>query len=567
MGNVYRARDRRLNRIVAVKILRVDGVRDNERQKRFVLEAQAASALNHPNIITIHDLAIQDGVQMMVMECVAGKSLAELIQEEPLPVELVAEYGAQVADALATAHAAGIIHRDLKPSNIMVTERGLVKVLDFGLAKLVAPEGSDSDLTRSSVATGLTTEGTLLGTVAYMSPEQAQGKPLDARSDIFSFGTMLYEMVTSRRAFESSNPISTLTSILRDEVRPIPELAANVPAELQAVIYYCMRKNPDERYQSMTQVRDALLAMRRGSQGVPPPIAAPIPPAVVTPPAPTPPAPMPSGAMQAPPSVQMQPAVFVPPASSVGAPPPTAPAPPPAKRSRRAFLLLATVVIAGGGGWYAWTRLHPSTPAVQPPANGPVNGGQVTPPSQTTPPQPTPPQTPPGPTNPQTPPNTPPSNQPSKNPPTNQPPTNQPNQTPPDKPPPPSSEGKPVVVPDGTPISLMLAQGVPADAAAGTQLSFVVAADLVVNGQTVVAKGAVAKGEVVDSGKKRRILRDIKPNYRVLAVDAVDGKSIGLRTTPTKGGDDGKRPMVGTAQGTAFPGYVDGTPTVTVRAK
>jgi serine/threonine protein kinase len=530
MGSVYRARDKRLNRIVAIKVLKAGGGRDTERQRRFILEAQAASALNHPNIITIHDLAFQDGEQMMVMECVAGRSLSELIRDQPLPVELVAEYGAQIADALATAHAAGIVHRDLKPSNVMVNDRGLVKVLDFGLAKLVGPDVSDSDATRSGVA--LTVEGTLLGTVAYMSPEQAQGKTVDARADIFSFGAMLYEMVTGKPAFGSSNPISTLTAILRDEARPIPELTPNVPTELQGVVYYCLRKQPEERYQSMAQVRDALLALRRSYQPEPPRAAMQAPP----------PAPQP---LPAPPAVDARAAVF----SDVAPAPATAPA----KKSHWAFPLAALALVAlGGGGWFLWSRLHqPSTQVAQtPPATNPP---AANPPASTTPvPPPNPPQT-----------GTPTPTPTPANPPTSQ--GTKPEPPPPTKPAP-TAAAKPVVVRDGTPLRLSLAQAVASDAPVATPLSFVVAADLVVNGDIVIAKGATAKGVIVEAGKKRRILRDLKPTYRIMSVEAIDGKQLRLRTTPAKSGDEGKRPMIGTAQGTEFPAYIDGDVTVEVRA-
>jgi serine/threonine protein kinase len=519
MGSVYRARDKRLNRIVAIKVLKAGGGRDTERQRRFILEAQAASALNHPNIITIHDLAYQDGEQMMVMECVAGKSLSELIRDRPLSVEQVAEFGAQIADALATAHAAGIVHRDLKPSNVMVNDRGLVKVLDFGLAKLIGPDVSDSDATRSGVA--LTVEGTLLGTVAYMSPEQAQGKTVDPRADIFSFGAVLYEMVTGKPAFGSSNPISTLTAILRDEARPIPEITPDVPVELQGIVYYCLRKLPEERYQTMAQVRDALLALRRSHQLEPQRAAVPTPP----------PAPQP---VQAP-----SPPASVPPSALPAA---TAPA----KKSHWAFPLVALALLAlGGGGWFLWSRLHQSSPQIAqtPPSTNPP---ATNPPPQNTPVPPTnPPQTPV--------PNPPPSQTPRPEPPA--PPT-----------PTPTPTAKPVVLRDGTPLRLSLSQAVPPDAPAATPLSFVVAADLIVNGDIVIAKGAAAKGVIVEAGKKRRILRDLKATYRLMTVDAVDGKQLRLRTTPTKPLDEGKRPMIGTVQGTEFPAYIDGDVTVEVRA-
>ncbi len=516
MGNVYRARDKRLNRIVAIKLLR-DAGRDPDRQRRFILEAQAASALNHPNIITIHDLVEQDGEQMMVMECVTGRSLLELIRDHPLTLEEVSHYGAQIADALAAAHAANIIHRDLKPTNVMVTDRGFVKVLDFGLAKMLAPEGSD--ITRSGSA--LTVEGTLLGTVAYMSPEQAQGKPVDARSDIFSFGAVLYEMVTGKRAFESGNVISTLTAILRDEARPIPELTANVPTELQAIVHYCLRKLPEERYQNMAQVRDALLALRRLPQPAHPPIAGPPPPEPPPPPPPAQPAPL---------------------AAAPAAPP----AAPTTKKTRWALpVALLGLLAVGAGGWYFWSHRNPSPPPVSktPPANPPaanVPGPTAPVPSPVQPPVISPP------------PISPPAQQTPKP------------ETPSQPQPQPPPAAKSVTVPDGTPLRLTLAQEIAVDAPEGTPLAFVVDADLVVNGGIAIAKGAAAKGVIVEPGKKRRILRDLKAAYRLISVDAVDGKSLRVRTTPARSGDLEKRPLIGTSRGTPFPAYVDGDVTVKV---
>ena len=210
MGEIYKARDSRLNRIVAVKVLAPGRTRDPERRRRFIQEAQAASALNHPNIITIHDILSESDTQYMVMEHVSGKTLHALIAAGRLPVAQALQISDQMANALAAAHAAGIIHRDLKPANVMVTSSGLVKILDFGLAKLMDPTatpsaGSDSSGSEDPVtltAAPLTVEGSIMGTVNYMSPEQAEGLKVDARSDIFSFGAVLYEMVTGQRAFD-----------------------------------------------------------------------------------------------------------------------------------------------------------------------------------------------------------------------------------------------------------------------------------------------------------------------------------------------------------------------------
>ena len=264
MGQVYRARDTRLNRIVAIKALKVDVVCTPEQRRRFLQEAQAASALNHPNIVTIHDMVSESGRELMVMEYVSGKSLRELIPPYGMTVEELIHYGLQLADALMAAHGAGIIHRDLKPGNIMVTERGLVKILDFGLAKLPAELAYDNSETRADTGP-LTVEGTLLGTVAYMSPEQAEGRKVDARSDIFSLGSVLYEMATGQRPFDRGNTVSTLTAVLRDEPKPIAELAPGVPLEIQDIIVKCLRKNPNDRWQSAAEIYQVFLALKHSS--------------------------------------------------------------------------------------------------------------------------------------------------------------------------------------------------------------------------------------------------------------------------------------------------------------
>ena len=234
MGEIYKALDTRLNRTVAIKVLPSAKSGDPDRRRRFLQEAQAASGLNHPSIITIHDVISEGDTEFMVMEYVQGKTLNDLIPKGGLRVPLLIKYALQMADALSTAHAAGIVHRDLKPANAMVTESGLVKILDFGLAKLtdrgpVPDTGDDRTRTIANVAP-MTVEGSILGTVSYMSPEQAQGKKVDTRSDIFSFGAVLYEMATGVRAFEGESSLSTLSAILRDEAKPMSNVAPDVPA-------------------------------------------------------------------------------------------------------------------------------------------------------------------------------------------------------------------------------------------------------------------------------------------------------------------------------------------------
>jgi len=230
MGVVYKARDTHLDRFVAIKVLPPERVADPERKRRFVQEAKAASALNHPNIITIHDIASEGGRDFIVMEYVDGQPLDRLIAGRGLPAKEALGYAVQVASALAAAHAAGIVHRDVKPPNIMVARAPSgpcqVKVLDFGLAKLTergAPSETASTLTA-------TQQGVVLGTVAYMSPEQAEGRLVDARSDVFSFGAVLYEMLSGRRPFQGDSQFSTLMAILRDSPPPLKTIRGGVPA-------------------------------------------------------------------------------------------------------------------------------------------------------------------------------------------------------------------------------------------------------------------------------------------------------------------------------------------------
>jgi serine/threonine protein kinase/WD40 repeat protein len=272
MGIVYLAVDTRLQRKVAIKVLPSEAVADPERKKRFVREARAASALNHPNIVTIYEIesAIVAGrpVDFIVMEYVEGKTLDQVTARKRLPVADALKYAIQVTDALGAAHAAGLIHRDVKPGNIMVTSKGTVKVLDFGLAKLVEPASDASAATRSIDAEEepRTEEGTIVGTVAYMSPEQAQGKPLDGRSDIFSFGSVLYELVTGRRPFQGENKMSTLSHILSHEPPPLSEATEGVPPELERIVARCLRKDAGRRFQHVEDLRIALQELKEESE-------------------------------------------------------------------------------------------------------------------------------------------------------------------------------------------------------------------------------------------------------------------------------------------------------------
>ena len=270
MGRVYRARDTRLERLVAIKLLPESRRADADRRARFVQEAKAASALNHPNIVTIHEIGEQDGQIFIVMELVDGKPLNELIPRKGMRLTAALRIAAQVADALAAAHAAGIVHRDLKPANIMVDGHGRAKVLDFGLAKLTVPAGTSDvgpdEATRTlSAAKPVTEEGVILGSVPYMSPEQAEGKPVDARGDIFSFGAVLYEMVTGQRAFRGESRITTLAAIVEKDPQPPSEISAT-PPELERLIARCLRKDVNRRSQNMSDVKLALEELREESE-------------------------------------------------------------------------------------------------------------------------------------------------------------------------------------------------------------------------------------------------------------------------------------------------------------
>jgi eukaryotic-like serine/threonine-protein kinase len=260
MGVVYKARDTHLDRFAALKVLPFEKVSDPDRKRRFIQEAKAASALNHPSIITIYDIDQADGIDYIAMEYVAGKTLDELIPRKGLRLSPALKYAVQIADALARAHGAGIIHRDLKPSNVMVDEHGLVKVLDFGLAKLTETSGPEAE-----TAATRTGSGTILGTAAYMSPEQAEGKHIDTRSDIFSFGSMLYEMLTGQRAFRGDTRASTIASILREDPKPISQVSEGLPRDAEQIVRRCLRKDPEHRFQTMGDLRVALEELKEES--------------------------------------------------------------------------------------------------------------------------------------------------------------------------------------------------------------------------------------------------------------------------------------------------------------
>ena len=270
MGVVYKARDARLNRYVALKLMLGAATDPDHQFRRFAQEAKAASALNHPNIITVYDIASEEETLYIVMEYVGGKTLGQVIPRQGMRIAEAVKIAVQLADALSAAAAAGIVHRDLKPGNIMVTENGQVKVLDFGLAKFAIAEvggaARGSTLPPTVSEQVVTRDGMLAGTVAYMSPEQAEGLPLDSRSDIFSFGAVLYEMVTGERAFQGNSKMSVLTSILRDDPQPLGAKVANVPQQLETIVNRCLRKDPARRFQSFTEAHLALLDLQEESE-------------------------------------------------------------------------------------------------------------------------------------------------------------------------------------------------------------------------------------------------------------------------------------------------------------
>ena len=275
MGEVYLAEDAQLRRRVALKILPGDLASNQDRMRRFIQEAQAAAALNHPNIATIHEIGESDGVNFIAMEFIDGFTLRELIHGKQTEMSKLLRYLQHVAEGLAKAHAAGIVHRDLKPDNIMITRDGHAKILDFGLAKLIEQRPAQTSSEGSSeVATAVmpqhSTPGAIMGTVGYMSPEQAQGKTneIDQRSDIFSFGCILFEAVTGKKPFEGESVIKSLHMVVYEPAPPLADLNPSAPPELQRIVRRCLAKDPEERYQSIKEVAIELKELRRELQGV-----------------------------------------------------------------------------------------------------------------------------------------------------------------------------------------------------------------------------------------------------------------------------------------------------------
>jgi len=260
MGEVYRGRDTRLGREVALKVISPKRVGDADLRRRFELEARAASVLNHPSIVTIYDVGETNGVSWIAMEWVEGRTLREVLSDGPLPMRDALTIGRQIAEGLSAAHGKGIVHRDLKPENVMVGRDGRTKILDFGLARRTFVDtlwGTQSKMETAAPPPAVTGEGVILGTVGYMSPEQASGLPADARSDQFALGLIVYEMVTGLRAFSCPTAVETLAAIIKEEPPSPSSLRHDVPPAVESLIARCLAKRPQERFGSAKEVAAA----------------------------------------------------------------------------------------------------------------------------------------------------------------------------------------------------------------------------------------------------------------------------------------------------------------------
>ena len=587
MGEIFKAQDPRLNRFVAIKSLSASGADDPERRRRFTQEAQAASALNHPNIITIHDVLSEGGTDYIVTEFIAGHTLAELVVRGGLGIAKTLQYGVQIADALRAAHAAGIVHRDLKPGNVMVTDAGLVKVLDFGLAKVDTRPLSQE--TQTLHAAPMTLEGSILGTVSYMSPEQAQGRKVDARSDIFSFGALLYEMVTGEKAFSGDSTISTIASILRDEVKPISDFAG-IPAELEEVIGRALRKDPADRWQTMDEMFQVLAALKQKFDSgilshtqVSPSASAPSHPA----------GPVRKNRIWLPMAavaallvaagldwwwIMRQKRIQPPrPSPAVQAPAPAAPPSPPSDkpdpRGRNAAPehavltnqdvidmvkanLAPSLIISQIHA--SETRFDLSTQEVIRLAKEGVPERVIE--TMRNPKAAAPPMASQG-SAPQSPVVTP------------QVTNSAPVTLPPPPPRNPAVATRQVNVRSGLPFPVTLLADVPASVAPGTPLRFQAAGDFRVSGSVVIAQGAAVTGEVVGAGKKVLGIGG-KMQFKFNTVTAIDGKALKIKASPGRDSDKNQRAIEATGRkskdvlapaGTQYQAYFDGDQTVAVK--
>ncbi len=265
MGEVYRARDPRIGREVAIKVLPVHFSQDSERLRRFEQEARATGVLNHPNILGVYDVGTENGAPYLVTELLQGETLRKKLSDGPLPMRKSIDYALQIAHGLSAAHEKGIIHRDLKPENIFITKESRLKILDFGLAKLTHPEVTESKVTEAATRSHQTDTGVVMGTVLYMSPEQVRGEKVDYRSDIFGFGTILYEMISGKRPFSGESQIEIMHSILKTEPPPLSESNKSIPPALEKTIQRCLEKDPDHRFQSTSDLAFALEALSSSS--------------------------------------------------------------------------------------------------------------------------------------------------------------------------------------------------------------------------------------------------------------------------------------------------------------
>jgi serine/threonine protein kinase/predicted Zn-dependent protease len=268
MGEVYRARDTRLGREVAIKVLPEDVASHPDRLARFEREAKAVAALSHPNIVVLHSIEEADGIRFLTMELVEGQALDRLVTPGGLPVPRVLDLAIPLADALVAAHERGVVHRDLKPANVMVTREGRVKVLDFGLAKLASSDPAMDATQAATIASPISTVGQVVGTVPYMAPEQLRGEPVDARTDLFSLGILFYELVTGRRPFGGATSAEVTSAILRDAPTPVQSLRADLPPDLERIIGRCLEKDPERRVQTAKDVRNELELVRRALESL-----------------------------------------------------------------------------------------------------------------------------------------------------------------------------------------------------------------------------------------------------------------------------------------------------------
>ncbi|HEU4725813.1 MAG TPA: protein kinase [Candidatus Eisenbacteria bacterium] len=270
MGEVYRARDLRLGRDVAIKVLPADVASSPERLARFEREARTVAGLNHPNIVTLHSVEDEGSVRFLTMELVEGQTLSTLVAPDGLPLPKLLDLAIPLAEALVAAHEKGVIHRDLKPGNVMVTRDGRVKVLDFGLAKMVEQEAASHEATVAATEAPITGHGEIFGTAPYMAPEQLRGENADARSDLFALGIILYELASGRRPFSGGSPAEITSSILRDTPIALTRIRGDLPGELERIVSRCLEKSPRERFQTSLDVCNDLRRLRRAPDGVPP---------------------------------------------------------------------------------------------------------------------------------------------------------------------------------------------------------------------------------------------------------------------------------------------------------